>query len=386
VSDGKKLPVVGRGSADPLQRLLEGDSAGVIADLREQLDADPDDEIAWLQLATAYAHINHWSEAAAAYARAVDIDGSILEGRRGYARALSRLRRHDEAAFQLVQAKRLAPNDARVAHELGVAFYDKRLFDKALRELSRAKELDPQDARIRFAMGLAHEAKDAMADAIACYRDAVRLSPDVIEARRTLADALAAMGEIAQAIEELAKAQARDRTNAQIATNLDILKRSLKELEDARLLGKPIEELEKSAVVQLGQLKRKGKMVTAGEPDIIRYGAELIEVWVTLDDEARIDSLMLLLSDPERAAAQEDDTFKVTVVSDDGHHVPANLATAATLTFLREALGCPLTRASQLYAKLLETQQPVRWAGSLVSLAEIGEGDDARHGVRVAPG
>jgi Flp pilus assembly protein TadD len=385
MSSGKKLPVLG-GAADPVSRLLSGDSAGVIADLKEQLEADPDDSIGWLQLATAYAHVTHWPDAVAAYGRSVELDGSVIEARRGYARALSRLRRHDEAAFQLVQAKRLAPNDARVAHELAIAFYDKRLFDKALRELARARELAPEDARIRYSQGLAHEAKDEMADAIACYRDAVRMAPDMIEARQTLADALAAMGEIASAIQELAQAQARDRANTQIAGNLDVLKRGLGELEAARLIGKTTDELERCAVIQQGQLKRKGKLIVAGAPDTIRYCADLVELWVTFDGSERITSLMLLLTDPERAAHTDDETFRVTVVSKSGDHVPANYATAVTLTFLREALGCPLTRASELYAMLLDTREPVRWAGSMLSLAEVGEGEDARHGVRVALG
>lgn len=381
---GKKLPVIG--NADPLERLLAGDSAGVISDLKERLETDGDDELAWLQLATAYAHIGHWADASGAYGRAVDLDGAMLEARRGYARALSRQRRHDEAAFQLVQAKRIAPDDARVAHELGLAFYDKRLFDKALRELARGYELAPDDAQIRFSMGLAHEAKDQMADAIACYRDAVRLSPDVIATRQTLADALATVGELASAIEELAQAQARDRSNTQIAGNLDVLKQGLAELEKSRLIGKGTEELERSAIVQLGQLKRKGKLVTAGEPDTVRYGAQQVELWVQFDGQERLTSLMLLLTDPARAAATQDDAFQVTVVSRDGKHVPADVATAATLTFLREALGCPLTRAGELYRKLLETQAPVRWAGSLLTLAQVGEGNDARHGVLVALG
>ncbi len=390
MSRGKKLPVLGAvvepSEPDPIERLLQGDSAGVVADLREHLAADPDNAVAWLQLATAFAHVAHWAEAAPAYARAVELDGSVVPARRGYARALSRLRRLDEAAFQLVQAKRIAPDDVRVAHELGVAFYDKRLFDKALRELGRARQMAPDDARIRFGMGLAHEAKDEMADAIACYRETVRLAPEMIEARQTLADALAAMGEIAAAIQELAQAQARDRTNAQIAGNLDVLKKGLDELEATRLLGKTTEDLERCAVIELGQLKRKGKIVIAGEPDTIRYGADLVEVWVTFDEHQRIASLMVLLTDPDRAASSSDDTFKVTVLSSDGHHVPANFATAATLTFLREALGCPLTRASELYAMLLETREPVRWGSACVSLAEVGEGEHARHGVRVALG
>ncbi len=381
MSTGKKLPVVGGGD-DPLARLLAGDSAGVIADLEERVMNDPEDAVAWLQLGVAFSHIAHVGEAAAALERAVSLDGSVVEARRLFARALSQLRRYDEAAFQLVQAKRLAPGDARVAHELGVAFYDKRLFDKALRELARASELAPSDARIRFAIGLAHEARAEMADAIAAYREAVRLDPDLVEARRTLADALAAMGEMNGAVEALAAAQARDRTNAQIAHNLEVLKKGLSELEATRLMGQPVEALERSTLVERARLEHK-KTATVRE---VRFGGELIELFASTDDDGRIESLMLVLTDPERAAQTRDAALEVTVVSTDGRHVPQNLATAATLTFLREALGCPLTRASELYAQLLRSRDTVRWAGSLLSLAEVGEGDAVRHGLLVRKG
>ena len=73
------------------------------------------------------------------------LDGQVLLARRGYARVLGALRQYDKAVFQLVQAKRLAPKDAVVAKELGVAFYDKGLYDKALRELDSFVDISPED-------------------------------------------------------------------------------------------------------------------------------------------------------------------------------------------------------------------------------------------------
>ena len=70
----------------------------------------------------------------------------------------------------------MARNDATVARELGIAFYDKGLYDKALRELNRARDIAPDEARTHFALGLAHEAKQAIAAALGSYREAVRLS------------------------------------------------------------------------------------------------------------------------------------------------------------------------------------------------------------------
>ena len=85
----------------------------------------------------------------------------------------------------------------------------------------------------------------------------------------------------------------------------------------------------------------------------VRYTAPLVELYATFDDARAIASLLLVLTDPDRAARAEGDAFKVTVIADDGRRAPASLATAVTLTFLREALGCPMTQASALYARLL---------------------------------
>src|SRR5688572_25091837 len=96
----KKLPIVGAAAGDSLERLLAGDTGAVLDELRARTEREPDDDVAWLRLGAAFAHIEHWPEAADALARAVAIDGTVLESRRLYARALSRLRRHDEAVFQ----------------------------------------------------------------------------------------------------------------------------------------------------------------------------------------------------------------------------------------------------------------------------------------------
>jgi hypothetical protein len=119
----------------------------------------------------------------------------------------------------------------------------------------------------------------------------------------------------------------------------------------------------------------------------LRYLAPLVEVWATLDEEHAIASLILVLTDPDRAARAEDDTFKVTVVAKDGRREPANFATAITLTFLREALGCPMTQASELYARLLGGEASVEWGGATLAFDSVPRPDkpsERRHGVRVS--
>src|SRR5687768_3939203 len=90
--------------AKALELLVKGDTAGGISDLKQVVAEDPDDAEAWLHLGTAYAAVNHAADAASALKRAVELDGEDVDARLAYARALVRLGKLDDAAFQLLQA------------------------------------------------------------------------------------------------------------------------------------------------------------------------------------------------------------------------------------------------------------------------------------------
>ncbi len=374
--------------ARALDLLVAGDTAGGITDLKAYLVTDPDDAGAWLALGAAYAAIEHPVQAADALRRAVDLDGEDADARLAYARALVRLKKLDDAAFQLLQASRLDPPDPRVLRELGVVFYDKRLYDKAASWLEKAVAIAPDDARAWYALGLAHEARRNVGAAVAAYREAVRRDPALADARLTLADALAAMGEHEGAIAELTALLAVDRTNERAAHNREVLGRALDEMKKHRLLGKGEKELEASALISEGAFRKKGPLGGEGEAALtVRYTAPLVELYATFDDARTIASLLLVLTDPDRAGRAEDDVFKVTVVAEDGRHAPVNFATAVTLTFLREALGCPMTQASALYARLLGGEARLEWAGTALGFDSVPRPDrpsERRHGLRVS--
>ncbi len=376
--------------ARALDLLVAGDTAGGITDLKAYLDAEPDDGDAWLQLGLAYTSIEHWIQAADALRRAVDLDGEDVDARLAYARTLVHLKKLDDAAFQLLQASRVDPHDARVLKELGVVFYDKRLYDKAASWLTKAVAAAPGDARAQYALGLAHEARRDMGAAVSAYREAVRRDPTLTDAHLTLADALAGMGEHEGAIAELTALLALDRTNEKAAHNREILARALDEMVHHRLLGKGQKELEASALISEGAFRKKGPVHSEGAPATeltVRYTAPLVEVYATFDEGHAITSLLLVLTDPARAGRAEDDVFKVTVIAEDGRQVPANFATAITLTFLREALGCPMTQAGTLYARLLAGETSVEWGGAMLAFASVPRPDkpsEGRHGVRVS--
>ena len=95
-------------------------------------------------------------------------------------------------------------------------------------------------------------------------------------------------------------------------------------------------------------------------------------------------SLTFILPNPEAAARASGEAFQVTVVREELPEGTTNFATAATLTFLREALGCPMTTASSLYARALGGEEGVSWAGAKLRFVEESLGDHSVHGLRVA--
>ncbi len=361
--------------ARALDLLVAGDTAGAITDLRAYLEARPDDAAALLAIGTAYAAIDHLRQAETALQRAVELGGDPF-ARLAHARVLARLGRRDEAAAALEEAARLAPDDARVPKELGLLRYDQRRYDEAAALLSEAIARAPDDARAHYALGVVHEARKDVGAAVAAYRAAVRRDPALLDARRTLADALASLGEHEAAIAELEAVLAIDRSDTRAAQNREVLSRALAEMQRRRLLGKGMEALEASALLTEGGFRNRG---TGGGKRTVRYAAPLVEVYAELDEAGTIAALHLVLTDPERAARTTDDVFQVTVIAHDGRRVAADFGTALTLTFLREALGCPLTQASAIYARLLAEETEVEWGG-----ATVGFASEPRHGIKVA--
>lgn len=375
--------------ASALQHLERGDTAGGISDLKAYLAEEPEDDRAWLALGTAFASIGHTGDAVRALKEAVELDGDVVDSRLALGRALARAGKLDDAAFQLLRANRLEPDDARVLYELGVVFYDKHLYEKAEGFLLRALEhtTGPAKARAKYALGLTHEAKKDIAAAIADYRDAISLDPKLIDARRTLADALATIGEHERAVFELTQLLSIDRTNEQAAKNREVLLRALSEMVAHQLLGKTERELEASALVQQGQLKRKGRVPeeTAGT-QVTRWARPFFELYVTTDNDGIISAMTLVVTDPERAAEEEDDAFRVTAIGDDGKTRTTNLATAMSITFVREALGCPMTQASALYGRLLGGEASLTWGRATLAWKSLPRPDkptEIRHGLSI---
>jgi tetratricopeptide (TPR) repeat protein len=358
---------------------------GALAALRKRVDEEADDVSAWLALGSVLSAARRWDEAAAALREAVELDGDVPVARVLYARALEGAGKVDDAVFQLLRAAKQKPDDAALLRELGGAFYRKGLYDKALQWLLKARAAasgDPlEEARALYAVGLAQEARRDPGAAISAYHAAIAKDPRHLDARKTLADALASIGEHERAVAVLGELLEVDPTNEKAAQNREVLERALGEMQARRLVGKTAKELEASALVQAGQMKRKGKALFGLGPDsalggllrrgegtdkdelLVRYANALSEVYVSFSEDRTIASLLFVLLDPDVANRKRDAFFQVTVVAKDGRREPASYATAATLTFLRESMGMPMTRAAELYAELLAGAPSIEHGG-----------------------
>lgn len=374
-----------------IQRASAGDVDGAIADLRREIDENGSDGSAWLALGSILLDAGRGYDAALAFLEAVELDGDLALARVLYARALESTGKIDDAIFQLLRAARLAPDDAAVLRELGGAFYRKGLHDKALPWFLKARSFaasPAEEARALYALGLAQEARRDPGAAIAAYREAIRKDPKHLDARKTLADALAGMGEHERAIAVLDDLLGVDPTNEKAALNREALGRALTEMGARRLVGKTLKELEASALLQAGQMKRRGRALFALGPapaeDAARYSNALAEVHAALAKDRTIASLFFMLTDPDKANRKKDTSFQVTVVAKDGRREPASYATGASLTFLREAMGMPMTQAAELYARLLAGASSVDYGGLEARFAAREASGGALNGLFVA--
>ena len=109
----------------------------------------------------------------------------------------------------LERAARLAPGDGWAHRETGRVLCTLGRFAQAVAPLRQAVRLGRPDAALLFDLGVALQESAALPDAIAAYRAALAIAPDV-RARHNLASALQSTGDMAGALQNYALAFALD--------------------------------------------------------------------------------------------------------------------------------------------------------------------------------
>jgi Flp pilus assembly protein TadD/heme/copper-type cytochrome/quinol oxidase subunit 3 len=111
------------------------------------------------------------------------------------ARVLERRGRSQEALVHFREALRLDPDNAATHTNLGVAYLRQGRLDEAVARFEKALELDPGYAEVRYNLGLVAERRGRGEEAAAQYREALRLRPDFAEAHNNLGMSLKHQGQ-----------------------------------------------------------------------------------------------------------------------------------------------------------------------------------------------
>ena len=116
--------------------------------------------------------------------------------------------RPGDAVPPLREAARIAPGNAAILHDLGLACLECGLLGEAVSTLQRAVAADPRYADAHLRLGIALEAAGGFDSALAAYRRATELLPSLADARYRAGDLLDSLGHTAPAIEAFRRAAA----------------------------------------------------------------------------------------------------------------------------------------------------------------------------------
>jgi choline-sulfatase len=103
---------------------------------------------------------------------------------------------NNEEAYRFFhQAAEAMPYVGYFQQDLGISLVDLKRYSEALEPLSRAEELGVEDARLEHYLGTAMANLNRFNDAVEHYRKALKLKPDLIQARLSLAYAYLNLGD-----------------------------------------------------------------------------------------------------------------------------------------------------------------------------------------------
>jgi Flp pilus assembly protein TadD len=140
-----------------------------------------------------------YEEAAASYAKAVELTPDDETAHFNLASALARLGKTGEAKKSYLEALRLFPDYSEAHNNLGNLLGTEGQFADAMRHLEAAIKLDPDSASAHNNLGTVLMRQGKFTDATSHFADAVRLMPDYVEARCNLGNSLLGLGKAKEA-------------------------------------------------------------------------------------------------------------------------------------------------------------------------------------------
>lgn len=203
--------------------------------LRELLERDPDDATTWFTLGRALLELSRWDEAADAFRHALARNPRYTAAHRDLGRALLESGEVAEAARVLESALELAreSGDLQTGREMETFL---RRADRILGVPPRpaaarpagprpaaARRPENPEAKALYRRGFEHFANDRHDDAIALYREALAIDPELAIAWNGLSLAHRQKGELDAAIEAGRRLVELEPEDALSHTNLSIL-------------------------------------------------------------------------------------------------------------------------------------------------------------------
>jgi tetratricopeptide (TPR) repeat protein len=179
----------------------KGQYQAAIAEWTELAAANPDDARIHNNLATALARAGKLAEAIPQYEKALELNPQFHAIHDSLGQALASAGRPDEAIAHFAKALEAYPESADLHDNLGRVLAMKDRLDDALAEFQKAAELDPRSAEARNNVGRILASKGRLDDAIPYFQKAVEIDPDFAEAHQFLGAALYyAHGQVREAL------------------------------------------------------------------------------------------------------------------------------------------------------------------------------------------
>jgi len=172
-----------------------------IAEWSDLAAANPGDARVHNNLATALARTGQFAEAIPQYEKALELNPQFHAIHNSLGLALVATGKPDEAIAHFTIGLEAYPESAELHNNLGRALAMKERLDDALAQFQKAADLDPQSAEPRNNIGRILASKGKLEDAIPYFESAVQLDPDFAEAHQFLGAALYyARGQVPQAL------------------------------------------------------------------------------------------------------------------------------------------------------------------------------------------
>lgn len=164
-------------------------TAALVQSTPDGTGAESNPAQAQFELGNQYYAAGQWTEAEAAYQRAIELDPEYQGAYANLGVTYYQQQKFDLAAAQYAKALELNPQDGEVAYNLGALYLqqalsegggtpDPQLLDQAVTQLQQALELSPGLAEPHFTLGVAYFFQNRTAEAIAAFEQFKSLSQD----------------------------------------------------------------------------------------------------------------------------------------------------------------------------------------------------------------